>query len=74
MPFAIKTTGGPVEGVRVVDDLSRFGLSWPLPDELPRIPGSNGVYKKVSQSELDPSVDQHPNVGLGVEYEWVEDE
>ncbi len=72
MPFFIKTLGGPLDGqTRACDDLSKWGLEWPLPDELP-YPLSSGTYIKVAESRLPVEAASHPNVGLGVTYEWVQ--
>lgn len=40
MPFLIKTKGGPLDGqTRTCSRLEDYGLSWPLPDELPGVAG-----------------------------------
>lgn len=68
MPFLIKTNGGPAPGVRIVPP---DAMEWPFPDILP-FPGVEGHYKKVKQSNLDPSAAENPRVGVGAEYVWID--
>jgi hypothetical protein len=69
MPFTIRCNGGPAEGTRFCNRLEDYGLSWPLPEIL-TVPGSKGVYRKVSESQLPPEAAENPNLGVGAEYEW----
>ncbi len=71
MPFVIRCIGGPTPGTRMCDRLEDWGLSWPLPDTLP-VPSSlgEGIYRKVSESQLPPDVAANPHVGVGAEYHW----
>lgn len=68
-PFAIKTTGGPLDSqVRMCDDPAHFGMTWPFPDVLDLVPG--GRYVKVCESQLPAEAAANPHVALGAEYEW----
>jgi hypothetical protein len=69
MPFIIRCNGGPAPGTRSCERLEDYGLSWPLPDTLD-VPAGGGVYRKVSESQLPSEAAEHPNVGVGAEYEW----
>lgn len=59
----IRTRGGPHHGTEV-SDVER--TPWPLPDVLP---GDDGVYRKVSESQLPPQPFGSVLV-RGAEYQW----
>lgn len=76
-PDAMRFSGGPLDGMLYP------APTWPPPEEigwadvqlacahLERDPGAEGVYKRISYSQLPDDVREMDHIFRGGQYEWV---
>lgn len=66
--YLMRFAGGPLDGLTGHEQTH----DWPPPDEFVVPDHSEGIYHKISQSQLPDDVAAHPNLIRGAQYEWRE--